>query len=189
MADEETETESTDEATESTDDTESKGAETEDKSTDEKPKTDTELARARREAAKYRTDLRKAEKELADAKAASLSDTERAIVEAKASGATEATTAMTLKLVGAELRAAQVPAAVVEDLNLARFVGEDGEIDADAIAAAGTKYAPAVSGAVDLKQGVRGNNGPSLEQQIAEAKKAGDSRKVISLEMSRLNAG
>lgn len=186
MADDETETSDEPAEETSTDDTESTDAPTED-TTAEKPKGDSEVSKLRKEAAKYRTDLRKAEKELADAKAAGLTEAEKAIADAKAAGAAEATSAMSTKLVAAELRAAGVPTAMVEDLDLAKFIGDDGEIDDEKVAAAGKKYAPSKNGNPDLKQGVRGNNGPSLEQQIADAKKAGDVMAVIRLENSRMD--
>jgi hypothetical protein len=69
------------------------------------------------------------------------------------------------RIATAELRAALVglvdnPADVIEDLNLAKFIGEDGEVDADAVSKVQAKYAaiaakkPAAPPATSIRAGV-----------------------------------
>jgi hypothetical protein len=85
-----------------------------------------------------------AAKELDRFRAAAMTETEKAVAEAKASGATEAARAAAPRLVKAELRAAAADAGLprealtgfLEYADLSRFVGEDGEVDEKAIGAA-----------------------------------------------------
>ena len=75
---------------------------------------------------------------------ASKTDLERA--QATAQKANESLAGYRERLASAELRVALTgvvpdPAAVIEDLNVAKFIGEDGEVNADAVAALRGKYA------------------------------------------------
>jgi hypothetical protein len=63
-----------------------------------------------------------------------MTEQERAVAEAHAAGKTEALKAAGLQVAAAEFRALAAgkladPAAALEDLNLARFVGDDGEVN------------------------------------------------------------
>jgi hypothetical protein len=113
--------------------------------------------------------------------------------------ATEAETkikAMTARVVRAEVKALAGQTFADPDdaaafLDLASYVDEDGEVDAAAITkdlAALLKRKPHLAAGhkvpVDLGQGSRGD-GPSIDQQIREAQKAGNWQAVIALENQR----
>lgn len=96
----------------------------------------------RRALAEERRARKAAERELANLRKAAMSDQERAVAEAKAAGATEAARAAAPRLVRAEFRAAaagqvdqQTLDAYLEDVDLTKFVTDDGEPDLKAIAA------------------------------------------------------
>ncbi|GAA2566255.1 hypothetical protein GCM10010435_44290 [Winogradskya consettensis] len=85
-----------------------------------------------------------AAKELEKVRAAAMSEQERAVAEAKTAGQTEASRAAAPRLVRAELRAEAVEAGLAKEAldgfleyaDLSKFVGDDGEPDSKAIAAA-----------------------------------------------------
>ncbi|GIE30163.1 hypothetical protein Ait01nite_032080 [Actinoplanes italicus] len=83
-----------------------------------------------------------AERELANLRKAAMSDQERAVAEAKAAGLAEAARAAAPRLVRAEFRAAaagqidrQALDAYLEDVDLTKFVTDEGEPDLKAIEA------------------------------------------------------
>lgn len=113
--------------------------------------------------------LRAAEKELETIRESQLSETEKAVKEAEARGAATAASQFGQKIAAAELKAALAglipdPAGVIEDLNLAKFVTDTGDVDADAVAALREKYAllaPAKNApAPTLHQGRQGQPTP-----------------------------
>lgn len=125
------------------------------------------------------------EKELADLKAASLSDTEKAIADAKKAGATEASTRMAAQIRRSEVKAALTAAGVSGSLlDLAAradefaklVVSDDGEIEGLESAVKAFKDShpdvftkPAAAGTAD--GGTRGGKGTvSMEQATAWAK-------------------
>jgi hypothetical protein len=121
---------------------------------------------------------------------ASRTDLERAQEEAKA--ATERAQKASDRIVSAELRAAltgvvEDPKALIEDLNLSRFRGEDGEVNEEAIEALRTKYAAFTANPEKpgLKpnpaQGKSASPAPTLTDQIAQAQAAGDIKSVMRL--------
>jgi len=84
--------------------------------------------------------------------------------------------ALAQRAVAADLRAALTgvvpdPSAVIEDLNIARFMGEDGEVDAAAIASLREKYLGLAPGkrtpAPNPAQGTSAS-GPSTASQLTE---------------------
>lgn len=86
-----------------------------------------------------------AAKELETLKASQLSETEKAVNEAEERGRKAGTTAGMERLAAAEIKAALTgvvpdPASIVEDLALARYLDEDGEIDDEKVAALKAKY-------------------------------------------------
>jgi hypothetical protein len=99
------------------------------------------LARKNEERAKGNAN---AAKELEKVRAAAMSETEKAVAEAKTAGAAEAARVAAPRLVKAELRAAAADAGLPRDslagfleyADLSRFVGDDGEVDDKAISAA-----------------------------------------------------
>lgn len=99
---------------------------------------------------KARADAEKTAKaataELEKLRKASMSEQEKAVTEAEERGRKEATTANATKLAAAKIEAALTgvvpdPASLVEELNLTRYIGDDGEIDSEAIAKLKEKYA------------------------------------------------
>jgi hypothetical protein len=124
----------------------------------------------------------KAARDLEQQRQASMTEAERAIAEAEQRGRTAAATEFGTRLVRASFAAeaarrnpAFVAEAVMDDLNLARFVGDDGEPDIEAITAAVTRLVPEPAtnprpvGDADL--GVRGTppialNGDGIEQAL-----------------------
>lgn len=137
---------------------------------------------------------RAAAAELEKFRKAAMSDQEKAIVEAREQGATEATKAAGERLAAAEIRAALTgvvpdPAAIVEDLALGRYVGDDGEPDPAAIKKLRDKYEAlgAARKVPGVPAGPRGNGKePTLDQQYADAMKSGDVRLAISLQNQKL---
>lgn len=142
-----------------------------------------------------------AAKELETLRAASMSDTEKAVAEAEQRGRQAATAEHVQQLAGARIEAALTgivpdPAAVVEDLNLLKYVTDTGDVDGDAIETLRTKYAELAAGTnsngngdgpkpkPDLKQGNRGRSGGG-KPQLTRADLAGMSPDAI--EQARLD--
>jgi hypothetical protein len=103
---------------------------------------DPRISKANQEAAKYRRELRAAQAELEKVRQAGLTEQEKAVAAAKAEGMTEALKAAGPRLVRAEFRAAaagqvdkQTLDAYLEDVDLSKFLGDDGEPDTKAIEA------------------------------------------------------
>jgi hypothetical protein len=129
-----------------------------------------------------------AQKELERLRTAQMNDTEKAIAEAEARGRTAASTMFGQRLAGAEFVAAAArrnpgfdASAVLDDLNLAKYVSEDGEPDGKGIAAAVERLVPAQAGSTrpagDVGQGVRDSTPPraasldeAIQRRIAESK-------------------
>ena len=129
---------------------------------DESPKTfDAEyVEKLRRESADYRTRLRKLEQDAERQRKATLSEAERAVLEAETRGRTSATQEFGRRLAAAEFRAkaAQANANADELLDLidvSRFVGDDGEPDSKAIDAAVKRLPKRVSDAASFDGGAR----------------------------------
>lgn len=91
------------------------------------------------------------------------------------------------RVVTAELKAAGVPAELIEDLDLSRFIDGDGEIADDRIDALRTKYAalaPATGTprmAPNPAQGSSAQPPLSMGERIAQAQAAGDKTAVMRL--------
>ena len=168
--------------------------------------TDTDAAEKdwQAEADKWKTLARKQEQrakenhtaaeQLKKLREAQMNDHELAIAAAADKARTGAVAEMGSRMVVAEFRAASQGRLSAEDLDaigvdLTRYLTDAGEVDVDKVAIAADRLAPAKGNApVDLGQGARGGNQPSVEQQIAEATKRGDWRTVISLQNSKLGA-
>lgn len=96
----------------------------------------------------------------------------------------------TARIVKAELKAAGVPTELIEDLDLSRFVDGDGEIAEDRIEAMREKYAAlAPQGsprmAPNPAQGTSAQPPLSLNERIAQAQQAGDSKTVMRLKAAQ----
>ena len=145
--------------------------------------------RLTRERKKYadHDDLKAKAKRLEDIEAASATDLEKAVKAARDEERAKVAKDFGLKAVQrvmkAQLAQSMKPAdadALLDDLNLGKYVSDDGEIDDDAIAKTIARLTPK-GGPVDLGQGSRGD-GPSIDQRIREAQRSGDWKSVIALE-------
>lgn len=133
------------------------------------------------EAAKWKALARKHERqskanaaELEKLRKAGLSDQEKAIEEAREAGRAEAAKATATKLAAAELKAAGIPKDIVEDLDLTKFLDEEGEVDTDKVEAHAKKYSSLTKpGPGSADGGPRGGDKPtkatSLEGAVAAA--------------------
>lgn len=97
-------------------------------------------------ARKHERDAKKATRELEQVRKANQTEQERAIEAAKDEGRKSALVDAGQRLAAAEIKAALSnvvpdPKAIVEDLNLAKYVNDDGEVDEDAVKALRDKYA------------------------------------------------
>ncbi|MFI7014392.1 hypothetical protein [Streptomyces sp. NPDC050164] len=147
------------------------------------------------EARKWETRAKTNHTELEKLRTANMSEQEKAVAEAEKAGRTAAASEYGQKLAAAEFRAAVAAAGIdlgdaAEYIDVNRFVGEDGEVNVAAIKSAVTKFSklapkgPGRSGG-DLGGG-SGDQGPTLDQQIAQAKADGDWRLAMRLENSKL---
>ena len=118
-----------------------------------------------------------------------MSDTEKAIAEAASKTRAEVLVEFGGRLAAAEIRAALVgivadPTAIIDDLNLSRFIAEDGAPDPKAIEALRAKYAALIptQGQPKVPTGKR-NDGPAITrealksmspEQIDAARRRGD---------------
>lgn len=149
-------------------------SEVDDTSTDFKA----EAEKWKAQAQKHEKEWKRYSKELAALTASGLSDSEKAIAAARAEGMREAVTLIAAAKIEAALTGVVPdPQSIVEDLNLAKYVGDDGVVDVDKIAGLKEKYVKlhAVGGkgsgpGPDLGQGRRASGKPSgVEQGKAEA--------------------
>lgn len=107
---------------------------------------DPRVKKANQEAANYRRELRATQAELKKIREASQTEQEKALAEAEQRGATAALSKVGDRLVRSEFRAAaanrvdkETLDTYLEDVDLRKFVGEDGEPDVKAIEARITK--------------------------------------------------
>jgi flagellar biosynthesis/type III secretory pathway protein FliH len=108
------------------------------------------LARAEAALDQERAQHRTAQQELARLRREGMTDQERLVAEARQAGKAEALQAAGLQVAAAEFRALAAgkladPAAALEDLNLARFVGEDGTVNKRSLAAMVDRLAAAAA--------------------------------------------
>lgn len=164
----------------------------------DKPDLEAEVAKWKALARKHEGNAKSnsdAAKELAALKAANQSDTEKAVTEAEQRGRSAATSELAQRIAAAEVRAALTgvvadPASIVEDLNLAKYVTDTGDVDQEAVTALRKKYesiAPKVP-SPDLKQGKQGSGAKDIDQQIADATAAGNHALAISLKRQKAYA-
>lgn len=143
--------------------------------------------------------------ELDQIKARSMSETERAIAEAKAEGVSEATTRMRAAILRSEVNAAAVgkladPSLAYKLVDLDDVdVDDDGTPDREAIVAAVDGFLAKHPTLAAQPQGKRpltapqgsqgdGSGPPSIDDEIVEAEKAGDWKRAISLKSQKLAA-
>lgn len=161
----------TDTSTETETTTEDQSTDTDDQSTDLTAELDKWKAQARKHEERAKANA-KAAKELEEFKRQSMSETEKAIDEARNEGRKQALTEAGSKIAAAEVRAAatgrmtaeQVDT-LVDGINLARFIDDDGEVDRDAVTQFVDGIAPqqdSPPSPLDLGQGARGTGaGPA----------------------------
>lgn len=132
---------------------------------DQAPEEDARIRKANQEAAAYRKQLRAAENELRKVREASMSEQEKAVAEAEARGRTAAMADAGKRLALAEIRAAAAGtveadtlAGFLEYADMARFVGDNGEPDTKAIAAAVKRLGGSRGAAPDFDGGARGTS-------------------------------
>lgn len=150
--------------------------------------------RLARETKKYSNydDLKTQAAELAALKAANATDLEKAVTTATTETRSAVAREFGEKLARGMLKAqlgtrmdAKVAEEIIADLNIGKYVGDDGEVDDAEITKAVDRLAPAKGPRrLDLGQGGRGD-GPSLDQQIADAQKAGNFQLVIALKQQK----
>jgi len=131
---------------------------------------------------KWEQRAKKADEDADAARRAAMSDQERAVEEARNAGKAAAASEFGQRVAAAELRAALTglvpdPTAIVEDLNLAKFVNEDGTVNTDEVARVRSTYEgvkPTFQGSADA--GAQGGTvtEPTLDEQITAAEKVGD---------------
>lgn len=127
-------------------------------------------------ARKHESEAKKLRAEADKLRASSQTDAEKAVETAKAEGRQAAQLEFGQRLAGAEIKAALTgvvpnPAEIVEDLNLAKYVTDDGEVDGEAVAALKKKYegfARQGRPGPDLGQGRRGD-APAGKDQLTKA--------------------
>lgn len=121
------------------------------------------VEKLRKENAKWRTDAKTATSELEKVRQSSMTETEKAAAEAEARGRAAATTEFGQRLATSQfdaLASKRNPtfdtSAFLEIVDLKKFVGEDGEPDEKAIAAAVEKHVPqAEAGVPNFDGGTR----------------------------------
>lgn len=127
---------------------------------------------------KERKERQRIARELEEIRTANLSDTEKAIAEATKKGETAALMRVGQRLVDAEVKAAaagrldtEQVAALLDGLDRTRFLSEDGEVDADAVATWVGRFTPATRRPVgDVGQGPRDTpSAPSDPKTLADA--------------------
>lgn len=107
-------------------------------------------------------DNARAARELDDLRRSAMSDTDKAVEEAREAVRAEMRAENATRLASAAITAALTgvvpdPGGIVEDLNLTRYITEDGDVDATAVKALADRYrdlSPG-KGTADLKQGAR----------------------------------
>jgi len=137
------------------------------------------VKKLRAEAAKHRTEARAATAELEKQRKASMTEAEKAVAEAEQRGRSSALVELGERLVRSNYIAEAArrnpefdAASVLDDLNLRRFVGEDGEPDAKAIAASVERLVPPAGGPKfgNADQGPRGAaSAPDFNAELRRA--------------------
>lgn len=134
----------------------------------------------KRALAEERKARRLAEKQLEALRKSTMTDQEKAVAEAKAAGLAEAKKAAAPRLVRAEFKAAaaglvdkETLDAYLEDVDLSRFVDDDGEPDEKAISARVKRLAGGNGSRVDFDGGGRGGAARPFDMNSLIRSKAG----------------
>lgn len=137
-----------------------------------------------------------AAKKLADIEAASQTETERAQAAAKA--AEERAAAAEQRAASALIRSTLVDAgyssehaaALIEDMNVARYIGDDGQVDTDAVRGKYAPLAPASGPRAPGPNPAQGSGGrpKTLGELVADAEKASSGSRNDTLAAMRLKS-
>lgn len=143
-----------------------------------------------------------AEAELEKFRKSQMSDQEKAVAQARDEGKAEATSAAAQRLAGAEIKAALagvVPvekiAEIIDDTKLEKYIGEDGEPDAEKIAALRDRYAALTAGATPgtpppppgVPKGARSGNGEVKQLSQNDLKSMGTAEIVAARKAGQFN--
>lgn len=129
------------------------------------------LAQLRQEAAKERKARQALEKQLAEFQTAQLSEHERALADAEARGRAAASSEYAKVLAAAKIEARLAgvvpdPATIVDDLNLSKYLTEDGQVDTEKVEALRERFASMVTAptpvAPSVPTGPRGSSAPAI---------------------------
>jgi uncharacterized heparinase superfamily protein len=132
----------------------------------------------RAEAAKYRTAAKQAQTEAEKRQRESMTEAERAVAEAETRGWTSAVEALGERLVRSQFLAAAAKRnpdydaePLIEDLNLKKYIGDDGEPDGKGIVKAAERLVPARSGPPSFDGGARKSapGAPDMNQLLRAA--------------------
>lgn len=133
-----------------------------------------DLAKERKQRQALERQASALQKQLEEFQTSQMSEQEKAIADAKAQTRAEVLAESGSRLAKAELRAAltgvvEDPAAVIDDLNLAKFVGDDGEPNAEAINDLKVKWLKLVpnSSTPKVPTGKRGDGKAITEDQLS----------------------
>jgi len=136
------------------------------------PQVDQQLASVKAEAIKERKARQALERQLQELQTAQLSDQERAVAEAEARGRSAASAEFSQILAAAEIRAQLAgvvpdPSAIVDDLNLSKYLDEGGTVDMEKVAALRERYVALIPAAgqpapPSVPTGPRGGNGAAI---------------------------
>lgn len=134
------------------------------------------LKKANAEAKKFRLEAKAHAAELDKLRAAAMSDQDKAVAEAKAEGRTEALREAGTRIVEATIRAGAAGRSVdvdalLEAVNPAKFLAEDGSVDTAALTAWLNKVAPAAKPVPKVPTGPRGNP-PDGKPSMSDALRA-----------------
>lgn len=156
-----------------------------------------EYERVKREARKHEDRAKEgaaARKRLAELEAANQTESER--LQATAKAAEERAAAAEQRAASALIRSTLVDAgytsdhaaALIEDMNVGRYIGEDGQVDTDAVTAKYGPLAPAAGPRAPRPNAAQGNGTPNrtLTELISDAEKARDPKKSMQLKARQL---
>jgi len=158
-----------------------------------------QLSKARREAAGYREKLREAEplaRKARELETANQTEAER--LQATARAAEDRAAAAVQRAAAAEIRSALLgegytsdhAAALIEDMNVGRYVGEDGQVDTEAVRAKYGPLAPQPGSRAPRPNPAQGRaDAPkTLAEQIAEASAQSDGSRKSTQRLLRLKS-
>jgi hypothetical protein len=135
-----------------------------------------------------------AAKRLADIEAVNQTEAER--LQAAAKAAEDRAAAAERRAAAATIRSTLVDAgypsehagALIDDMNVSRYIGDDGQVDTEAVAAKYGPLAPSSGPRAPARNPAQGNGAPqrTLRELIADAEKSGNTRQSMRLKTQLL---